>query len=95
MAQDFASPRPNLIVAPKFSVEILGRTGIRYIEGEKAMLVGSEALALVGHIAVYSGSITGWARPHESEPFGPENRARIISNIQEALQFKGYVLEVV
>jgi hypothetical protein len=94
MGQDFASPRPNLFVAAKFSVEILGRSGIRYIEGERVMLVGSEALALVGHIGLYSGSVTGWARPHESEPFGPEDRARIISNIREAFQFKGYVLEV-
>jgi hypothetical protein len=42
----FTSPRPNLCESSDgFSVEVLGRTGLRYCEGGRQMFVDSEVLS--------------------------------------------------
>ena len=92
--RDFSSPRPDLIVGPGFSVEVLGRTGLRYTEGEKVMLIDSEVLAGTG-IALYQASMLRWERPSTLGPPGPEERVRIIGNIRRAFEFKGDVLQVI
>ena len=95
MTAGFTRPRPTLVRGPGFSVEELGRTGLRYVEGERVMLVDSEGLAVPSRIAVYRGSITAWQPPFAADPVGREDVTRIIDNIVNALGFCGYKIEVI
>ncbi len=91
----FSAPRPNLIHSDSgFSVEVLGRTGLRYVEGDRSMFIDSEVLAKPGAMAVWSGSVKGWDRPHEADVVGSEDRGRIIENIRLAFESQGYELQV-
>jgi len=94
----FHSPSPNLIESDDgFSVEVLGRTGILYKEGEHTMLVGSEVLAPgapVG-IAVWSKSIRSWRPPYQDEHIDETERMAIINNIRRAVRFAGDDIEVI
>ena len=92
------SPRPNLIESDEgFSVEVLGRTGILYREGEHAILVGSELLApkAPAGIAVWRNSIRTWRAPHQDEQIDEVKRAVIIENIRRAVRFAGDDIEVI
>jgi hypothetical protein len=92
----FSSPRPNLIESDKgFSVEVLGRTGLRYVENGRAMFIDSEVLTTPGSMAVYRGSIQTWDPPHESDAVAANDQERILSNIREAFDFKGYTIRVI
>ena len=94
----FLSPRPNLIESDEgFSVEVLGRTGILYKEGKRAILVDSELLApqSPAGIAVSRNSIRSWQAPHEGEPIDDTRREAIIDNIRRAVRFKGDDIEVI
>jgi hypothetical protein len=86
--------RPNLIDMEAFSVEVLGRTGLRYVENGKSMFVDSEVLATPGALVVYSNTITNWEPPDEFDPLDADERTRILNNIREAFQSKGFALEV-
>jgi hypothetical protein len=90
----FTSPRVNVIIGPGFSVEVLGRTGLRYTEGDKVMLIYSEALTSPGHMVLYQSSMIRWKHPSALEPPGPDERLRIIQNIRQTFEPKGYVLEI-
>jgi len=95
MPPEFSSPRPNVYVGDTgFSVEILGRAGLRYAESGKVMIIDSEVLALPGHMALFRESITRWEAPHEEEPVHEVDRQRIIANIGGAFRSQGFVLEV-
>jgi hypothetical protein len=60
-AAHYTEPRPNLIQSDAgFSVEVLGRTGLRYVEHGKTAIVDSEVLAKPGAIAVYRDSLKRW-----------------------------------
>jgi hypothetical protein len=78
-----------------YSVQILGRVGLRYREGERAIFVDSEILAGENSIGAYSGSIKAWDPPNEKDPIDEEERSRIIDNIRRALESKGYELQVI
>lgn len=84
----------NLIIGSGFSVEILGRTGLLYTEGDKVMLIYSEALTSPGHMVLYQSSMVRWDHPSVLEPLGPDERLRIIQNIRQTFEPKGYVLEI-
>ena len=92
---NFSAPRPNLIESDSgFSVEVLGRTGMRYVEGERSMFVDSEVLAKPGAMALWAETIRGWDPPHDAEVLGPDDRSRILENIRRAFESQGYELQV-
>jgi hypothetical protein len=78
-----------------YSVQILGRVGLRYREGERTMFVDSEILAGENAISAYSSSIKAWDPPNDKDPIGEEERSRIIENIRRALESKGYELQII
>jgi hypothetical protein len=90
------SPRVNLVESDEgFSVEVLGRTGILYKEGDHVMFVDSEVLARSG-IAVWRNRIQSWREPYQDETVDEGKRAQIIENIRHAVvEFWGSELEVV
>ena len=91
----FFVPRVNVIASDEgFSVEVLGRTGLRYVEGNKAMRVGSEVLAAPAGIAVHPASITRWDPPHSDDVIDDATRERIVENIRRAFGFSGTEIEV-
>ncbi len=88
----FHMPRPNLIESTEgFSVEILGRTGIQYVEGDRTVEVNSEVLA-TDEIAVYRSSIRRWKDGHAIDE---DNRSRIIHNIRDAVKSQGEGIVVI
>lgn len=96
MTEWFSEPRPNLIEGESLiSVEVLGRTGIRYVEGERSALVDSEVLAEPDAIVAYRNSIKGWNAPHESDALDDVDRERMLNNIRRALEFRGYKVHVI
>lgn len=63
-----SASRPNCYEGSDgYSVEILGRTGLRYREGPRSMFVDSEVLATPGGIVIYTSTIARWEPPHEAE----------------------------
>jgi hypothetical protein len=76
------------------SVEILGRTGIRYSEAGRSCLVDSEVLATPA-IAVWADGIRAWDPPHADDPLGDDDRRRILQNIAEAFASQGWGLEII
>jgi hypothetical protein len=78
-----------------FSVEVLGRTGLRYVESGRSMVIDSEALATPGAMVLYRSSIKKWQAPHESDAVEDDDRSRIIQNIQLAFQFNSHKLDVI
>jgi ubiquinone/menaquinone biosynthesis C-methylase UbiE len=94
VVEHFSAPRPNLIESDLgFSVEVMGRTGIRYIEGDRSILVDSEVLAKHG-IAVLSRSIRQWDPPHETDTLESADRSRVLENMRRAFEAQGDELQV-
>ena len=94
----FRSPRPNLIESDDgFSVEILGKAGILYREGDRAMEVSSELLAPGAPygLAVWKNSIEKWRPPHSDEQINADKRCVILENIRQAIRFTGDDIEVI
>jgi len=91
----FSAPRANVIESDAgFSIEVLGRTGMKYREGDRALFVDSEVLAPGKGIAIFTNSIKKWDAPNGEEPISPEKKAAIISNIKAAIDFKQQPLEI-
>jgi Immunity protein 74 len=91
----FSIPRVNVIESDTgFSIEVLGRTGMRYHEGERTLLVDSEVLAPGKGIAVFSKSIKEWDPPHSGESITAEKRAEIVDNIRRAIEFQNQPIEI-
>jgi Immunity protein 74 len=96
MPEWFSNPRPNLYVSDEgFSVEVLGRTGMRYSEAGREVYIDSEVLSTPHTILAYSDSIKKRDPPHESGTLDDGDRERIIRNVRRAFEFYGYVLQVV
>jgi hypothetical protein len=83
-----ADPRGHIVT-------LLGRTGLRYIEGNRSMFVDSEMLARPNGIAVYRKSISKWDPPHESDAILESGRARILANLVQALRLQGLDVDVI
>jgi hypothetical protein len=65
----FTSQGPNLYKSSDgFSVEVLGRTGLRYGEANRQMLVESEVLTGPYGMAVYKDTIQKWDPPCDNVP---------------------------
>jgi hypothetical protein len=85
------SLRPDLCVSEEgFSVEVLGRTGLRYREGENQMFVDFEVLAGPSGMLVSKSSMGPWAPPNAAEAIGDLDRARIVENIRETFRLQGF-----
>jgi len=92
----FSSPKANVVSSDEgFSVEVLGRTGIEYKEGDKAAFIDSEVLASGHGIAVFTHSIKAWLPPHQNELITEKERDQIVDNIRRAMEFKKQPVEVV
>ena len=91
----FTIPRTNVIESDAgFSVEVLSRAGMIYREGGSSAFVDSEVLAPGKGIAIFTDSIKKWDSASGEESIGVAERARIITNIQAAMDFKKETLEI-
>jgi hypothetical protein len=91
----FSRPRLNVIESDEgFSVEVLGRTGVRYIEGPRTVFVNSEVLVGSPPLVIYPSSITRWDPPYDAEVIDSAARDRIVDNIRRAFRFRGYEIAV-
>ncbi len=94
MDEQFSEPRPNVIVSSAgFWVEVLGRTGLRYTEGDRSVWIDSEVLARPRAMALFKDSIKTWDGAG-SEQVNDTDRDRIAGNIRRAFESCGYELEV-
>jgi hypothetical protein len=90
----FKIPRVNVIESDEgFSVEVLGRTGLLYIEGEKSIKIDSEVLRS-SEIAVVKESIQKWNPPYDAEIIDDDKREAIIENIRNAFNFSGAYISI-
>ena len=92
----FTSSQPGLYESSDgFSVEVLGRTGLRYREGERQMFIDSEVLIGPSGMAVYKDTIQKWDPPDENAPVTDSDRDRILKNIRDAFRSQGFDIDVV
>jgi Immunity protein 74 len=92
----FSTPKVNVVSSDEgFSVEVLGRTGIEYREGDKSVFVDSEVLASGHGIAVFRYSIKAWRPPHGNETMTEKEIDQIVENIRRAMEFRMQPVEVV
>jgi hypothetical protein len=88
----FFIPRVNVVESDEgFSIEVFGRNGLRYVEGEKSLEVEAELATGPYGLIVYPGSIMTWST---GELIDEEERARIIENIRSAFRFRGMEIDV-
>ncbi|WP_119422724.1 Imm74 family immunity protein [Desertibaculum subflavum] len=91
----FRVPRNNLIECDEgFSVEVLGRTGLRYREGDRSLFIDSEVLTGEPAMVLYSGSIRHWEPPHQAGTIDDATRAAIIDRVRRAIRFQGHEIDV-
>jgi hypothetical protein len=85
---------PNLIESSAgFSVRVLGRTGMRYMEGGRSVWIDSELLGKPAAFSLHKDSITTW-EGDAAEKVSDADRDRIAENIKRAFEFCGYELQV-
>jgi hypothetical protein len=96
MDEHFSEPEPNLIISSAgFSVQVLGQTGMRYVEGDKSVWIDSEVLAKPGAIGLYKDSIKAWGNTGSPAHLAEDDRRRIVANIGRAFQACGYELQII
>ena len=92
----FTSPRPNLYEnSGGFSVEVLGRTGLRYSESGRQMFVDSEVVTGPSGMAVYKDTMQKWDPPYDSFPVTDSDRDRVLKNITDAFRSQGFEIDVI
>jgi len=91
----FKADNPNIIVSDEgFSVQVLGRTGLRYQEGNRALRIDSEVLAHPHGIMMYQSSIKAWSEP-AMKPIDDDERRVIVHNIRRAFAFRNVEVVVI
>jgi hypothetical protein len=91
----FKIPRVNVIESDEdFSVEVLGRMGVLYIEGFMNLLIDSEMLASSSGLVIYKNSISSWKPPFENEIIDENKRSAIVDNIRRAFRFLGLEIDI-
>jgi hypothetical protein len=94
LSEHFSVPKVNVIESSDgFSVEVLGRTGIRYVEAGRSLLVDSEVLAGTNGIMVVANSMRDW-NSRSYARIDIVERKRIIDNICRAFAWSGEKIEV-
>ena len=93
----FFIPRPNLIESDEgFSVEVLGRAGLRYTEGERVLILDSEVLAGPSGIILFSNNIWVESRSKRKiDNIDQKDIERIIENVRAAFKFQGFEIQIV
>jgi len=87
----FKIPRVNVIESDEgFSVEVLGRTGLKYVQGERTLHIDSEIL--MGHpdIMIGASRIIKW---ETGEVIDVKTKEKIIDNIRRAFAFRGFEID--
>jgi len=92
----FHSSSPNLYESDEgFSVEVLGRTGLRYRDHDRSMFIDSEVLMGPSGMAVYRNSIRKWDPPHQELPVSDAERDRITDNLRRTFRFQGSEIDII
>jgi hypothetical protein len=95
--ESFSEPEPNVIESTAgFSVLVLGRTGLRYTEGQQSVWIDSEVLAKPGPraIALFKDRIDTRDSVNGPVPVSDTDRDRIAENVKRAFEARGYQLQV-
>jgi hypothetical protein len=96
MAERFWKPRTNVVESSLgFSVEVLGRTGMLYVEKGRSLHLYSEVLAKPNAVSIWRDSIKRWDPPNDAEPISNEDREQIIQNIRRAFEGTKQRLDVI
>lgn len=74
-------------------VDVLSQAGLRYQEGDRSLLVGSE-IGVGGSMAIWRQSIRWWEQLDDREEITPDERDRILGNIVRALERRGYEIDI-
>lgn len=91
----FSIPRTNVIESDDgFSVEVLGPTGLRYVEAGRKLWLNSEILAGPAGLILYSGNMKLEAAA-EMIILDVMDRNRIVKNVRAAFRFRGFEIQVV
>ncbi len=91
----FSKPSPDVIVSDTgFSVQLAGRSRVRYAEGDKSLLVESEIAILPTGLIIYPKTITNWLPPNAEELIDESKRNEIVENIRSACAFAGFEIDV-
>lgn len=77
-----------------FSVQVIGRAGLLYREGERQLHVGSELLVGPTGQVIYTKSIKAWEPPFQQDEIDASKKEQIIDNIRRAFRWTGYEIEV-
>jgi hypothetical protein len=90
----FKCDNPNIITSDEgFSVQVLGRTGLRYQQGLSHVHVDSEVLASPHGLVIYPSSIIKWAEP-DGQVIGEDEKQLIVNNIKRAFAFRNIEIEI-
>ena len=76
-------------------ITLLGRTGLRFTEGDRSMFVDSEMLGRPNGIAVYRESISRWDPPYEADALSEGDRERVLASIVAALRLQRLDVDVI
>lgn len=91
----FFSPRPNVVESDEgYSVEVLDRDYLRYVEGPRAMKIYAEILMSPEGWVIYPDSIRVWDPPHAEEEIDKKKHDEIVENIRKAFRFWGYEISI-
>ncbi len=92
----FKISKKNVIESDEgFSVEVIGRTGIKYSEINKSINIDSEILAGPSGIVLYKDSIKSWNFPDNDIIIDENKRMKMICNIREAFKYRGVQIQII
>jgi hypothetical protein len=77
-----------------FSVQLTGREGLLYWEGERRLFVWSELLMSSNGMVIYTDSIKVWEPPFQNDEINASKKEQIIDNIRRAFRWTGYEIEI-
>jgi len=81
-------PRQNVIESDEgYSVEVLGRTGLRYIENGKELILDSEVLMGPAGMILLT-------RQGSIKDLSAQDKHRIVENVRAAFKFRGFDIEI-
>ena len=90
----FSEPEPNVIESTVgFSVKVLGRVGMLYVEGPRYVRINSEVLDLPKAIVMSKPSIQLWEGT-QPLPVEEQDQERIADNIKRALEACGWEVDL-
>jgi hypothetical protein len=92
----FTIPQVNVIESDEgYSLEVLGRAGLRYREPPREMIIDSEVLMGTPPLVVYTVSIRRWNQPFAEEVIDEGKRRQIVDNIRRAFRFEGFEIAII